>query len=136
MVEAVQKSSPSRSDTYEMNIRVGLAGDRTPSPMPLKFLEDPVVVRQTQEAAISAICDGYSVVVYNFVRDGSSPLGPLDTCEFRGFPNLEQIFNEQTESRSLTRLPARAIGLVRPNFKKVRQLTRLTLVVSQGTYIH
>ena len=77
-----------------MNIRVGPNGDRTFTEMPLKLLEDPVIVRQTQEAAISAILDGYNVIVYNFIRNGSSPLGPLDTCEFRGFTDLEQVFNE------------------------------------------
>ena len=75
-----------------MNIRVGSTSD--PTDMPLKLLEDPVIVRQTQEAAISAILDGYNVIVYNFIRDGSTPLTPLDACEFRGFDNLEQIFAE------------------------------------------
>ena len=36
----------------------------------------------------------------------------------------------------MANLPARAMGVVRPNFRKIRQLTRLTLVFSQGTYIH
>ena len=89
MVQAVQKSKTTCHETYEMNIRVGPLGDRSPSEMPLKFLEDPVIVRELQEAAISAILDGYSVIAYNFVRDGSTKLGPLDICEFRGFDNLE-----------------------------------------------
>ena len=72
-----------------MNIRVGPSGDRTASEIPLKFLEDPVIIKQAQEAAISAILDGYTVIVYNFVRDGSTKLGPLDLCQFRGFDNLE-----------------------------------------------
>ena len=42
----------------------------------------------------------------------------------------------QQESRNLTRVPTKSIGVVKPNFSRVRQLTRLTLVVSQGTYIH
>ena len=103
MVEAQQiqqaevRTKPSHADLYEMNIRVGPVDDMTPSPMPLKLLEDPVIVRQTQEAAISAILEGYTVIVYNFIRDGNTPLAATDTCEFRGFNDLEQIFNEQTE---------------------------------------
>lgn len=124
------KSKPSHIDLYEMNIRVGPADDKTPSSMPLKFLENPVIVRQAQEAAIAAILDGYTVIVYNFIRDGNTPLTATDNCVFRGFDNLEQVFNEQTEQRNLARLPARAIGIIRPNFRKVRQLTRLTMVCS------
>ena len=133
---AVQKSKANHSDFYEMNLRVGPAQDRTPSDMPLKFLEDPVIVRQTQEAAISAILDGYTVIVYNFIRDGTTQLAQTDMCDFHGFDNLEQIYNEQTEQRNLARLPPRARGVIRPNFRKIRQLTRLTLVFNQGTYIH
>lgn len=116
-----------------MNIRVGPVGA---TEMPLKHLEDPVIVRQTQEAAIAAILDGYSVLVYNFIRDGSTPLNALDTCTFHGFDDLERVFNEQTEQRNLANLPTKAMGVVRPNFSKIRQMTRLTLVFSQGTYIH
>ena len=119
-----------------MNIRVGSGPDSTPTDMPLKLLENPVIVRQMQEAAISAILDGFTVIVYNFFRDGNTPLTLLDKCEFHGFDNLEQIFNEQVEQRSLAHLPRKALGVIRPNFLKVRQLTRLTLVISQGTYIH
>jgi len=36
----------------------------------------------------------------------------------------------------LAHLPTKALGVIRPNFSKVRQLTRLTLVISSGTYIH
>lgn len=70
------------------------------------------------------------------MRDGSTPLSPLDQCDFHGFENLEAIFNEQMEQRNLANLPTKALGVIKPNFSKVRQLTRLTLVVSQGTYIH
>lgn len=70
------------------------------------------------------------MIVYNFMRDGSTPLGPLDNCTFKGFDNLEQVFNEQTEQRNLARLPPRTFGAIRPNFRKVRQLSRLTLVVN------
>lgn len=80
--------------------------------------------------------DGYTVLVYNFMRDGSTPLSPLDQCEFHGFGDLEEIFNDQMEQRNLANLPTKALGVIKPNFSKVRQLTRLTLVVSQGTYIH
>ena len=36
----------------------------------------------------------------------------------------------------MAHLPTKALGVIRPNFSKVRQLTRLTLVISSGTYIH
>ena len=71
-----------------MNIRVG---DGTPSPCPLRLLEDPVIVRQTQEAAVAAVVDGYSTIVYNFIREGTT-LNPNDTCNFHGFDNLQTIY--------------------------------------------
>lgn len=89
MVQATTKARAARADFFEMNIRVGPADDPTPTEMPLKLLEDPVIVRQTQEAAIQAVLDGYTVIVYNFMRDGSTPLSPLDECTFHGFDNLE-----------------------------------------------
>ena len=89
MVSATARGKPSRSDLYEMNIRVGSGLDSVPTEMPLKLLENPVIIRQMQEAAISAILDVYTVVVYNFFRDGNTPLTLLDKCEFKGFDNLE-----------------------------------------------
>ena len=44
-MQAVQRSKPNHADQYEMNIRVGPATDSTPSEMPLKHLEDPVILR-------------------------------------------------------------------------------------------
>ena len=76
------------------------------------------------------------MIVYNFVREGSSPLGPLDVCEWHGFDNLQEIYEQQQEQRILSKASNNSLGLIKPNFGRVRQLTRLTLVVSQGTYIH
>ena len=67
-----------------MNIRIGargvqsqqsLSADETVTPlddMPLKLLENPVILQQAKECVFSAIMDGYTHVVYNFVRLGSS----------------------------------------------------------------
>ena len=54
-----------------MNIRVG---DGTASPYPMKHLEDPLIVIQMQEAAINAVLDGYTHLVYNFIRTGDNIL--------------------------------------------------------------
>lgn len=59
------------SPYFEMNIRVG---DGTPSPFPMKHLQDPVVVSQMQEAALNAVLDGYTHLVYNFIRSGDTVL--------------------------------------------------------------
>lgn len=64
-----------------MNIRIGCKGviaegdltDNAPMPlddMPLQLLEDPVTLKQARECAFSAINDGYTHLVYNFVRSG------------------------------------------------------------------
>jgi len=57
------------SHYFEMNIRVG---DGKPHPVPMKHLEDPVTISQMQEAAINAALDGYTHLVYNFIRSGDS----------------------------------------------------------------
>jgi len=54
-----------------MNIRVG---DGQPSAFPLKLLQDPLILAQIQEAAINAVTDGYTHVVYNFIRSGDTVL--------------------------------------------------------------
>ena len=61
--------------------------------MPLKQLENPVVIQQTKECVFSAICDGYTHLVYNFVRSGQSQLTDRDICNFEGF-DLEALWNE------------------------------------------
>ena len=56
--------------------------------MPLKVLEDPVSVQKVKECAFAAIndgfwfrgFDGYTNLVYNFVKDGSNNLSEMDTC--------------------------------------------------------
>jgi hypothetical protein len=67
---------------FEMNIRVG---DGTPSAVPMKLLEDPVVLAQMQEAAITAVIDGYTHLVYNFIRSGDTILQQHDECLFKPF---------------------------------------------------
>ena len=63
-----------------MNIRFGQRGvsidqNEVPEPlddMPLKLLENPVAIQQAKECAMSAINDGYTHLVYNFIRNGQS----------------------------------------------------------------
>ena len=43
------------------------------------------------EAAIAAILDGYTVLVYNFIKDGTQLL-PCDECNFKGF-DLKQVWS-------------------------------------------
>ena len=69
---------------YEMNIRFGALGVELPEDvrgkqavmpvddMPLKLLEDPIVMQHAKECAFAAINDGYTHLVYNFVRSGNS----------------------------------------------------------------
>ena len=67
----VEKSSDAKKPYFEMNIRVG---DGQPSPFPLKLLQDPLILAQIQEAAINSVIDGYTHIVYNFLRSGDSIL--------------------------------------------------------------
>lgn len=111
---------------YEMNIRIG--NDSTPSATPQKLLQDTMVLKQTQEAALSAILDGYTTIVYNFLREGSM-LQAHDNCEFTGF-DLQKLWSE-SESRRLHKGDS-----VQPNFSKIKQYTRLTLCLTSTAYIH
>jgi len=64
----------------EINLRIGeaITDQIKPSECPMKLLQDPLVVQQTKEAALSAVLDGYQTIVYNFIRDGTSQLNLLD----------------------------------------------------------
>mgnify|MGYP006137474687 CR=1 FL=1 len=84
------KSQTNKKDKiYEMNIRIGSLGvDEEQEPindMPLKLLEDPVIVQRTKECAFAAINDGYTHLVYNLVRSGATQLTDRDICTFKGF---------------------------------------------------
>ena len=68
--------------------------------MPLKLLENAVCRQQVEECVFGAINDGYTHVVYNFVRNGATQLTDKDICKykgqiFRGF-DIEKIWNEQS----------------------------------------
>lgn len=54
----------------EMNVRVGGATS-APSAFPQKLLLEPVVIKSMQECALAAIGDGYTTIVYNFLREGT-----------------------------------------------------------------
>jgi hypothetical protein len=81
--------------------------------MPLKMLEDPVIMQQAKECAFSAICDGYTHIVYNFEKMGSSQLTSTDICTFKGF-DLEQLWHEMTLDSKVNALP-KFKQLVRPS---------------------
>jgi hypothetical protein len=83
-----------------MNIRVG---DGTPAPFPMKHLQDPVIVNQMQEAALNAVLDGYTHLVYNFIRSGDTVLQVQDECTFQPF-DLSKLWEEQSESRRMAKL--------------------------------
>ena len=124
----MERRGKERVGNFEMNIRVG---DGKPSAFPMKLLNDEAIVRQTEEAAISAILDGYTVLVYNFLRTGAT-LTPQDSCEFHGF-DLEKAFNNHLEQRSLAKV---ATGQTIPDFSRIKQFTRLTMLVANGGQIH
>ena len=83
-MEAKQTKKKADKVYHEMNIRIGargvssqaaLSSDESVLPLddiPLKQLEDPVCMQLAKECAFAAICDGYTHLVYNFVRLGSS----------------------------------------------------------------
>ena len=77
----MERKGKERLGNFEMNIRVG---DGTPSPCPIRLLQDEQVRKETQEAAISAILDGYTVLIYNFIRAGTA-LNQNNNCAFEGF---------------------------------------------------
>ncbi len=77
----MERKSKDQLGFFEMNIRVG---DGKPSVCPIRLLTDGAIYKQTQEAAISAVLDGYTTLVYNFIRAGTA-LNPNDNCAFEGF---------------------------------------------------
>ena len=77
----MEKKQKEHLGFFEMNIRVG---DGTPSPCPIRLLQDGQIYKETQEAAIAAVLDGYTTLVYNFIREGTA-LNPNDNCTFEGF---------------------------------------------------
>ena len=88
----MERKGKERLGNFEMNIRVG---DGNPTAFPMKLLNDEQVCKRAEEAAISAILDGYTVLVYNFLRTGAT-LTPQDSCEFKGF-DLEKAYNNHLE---------------------------------------
>jgi len=100
------------------------------------MLLDPIILQQTKECVFSAVNDGYTHVVYNFVRLGSSQLSEADTCTFKGF-DLEQLWHEESlKNNSLPKFK----NLVRPSNKNlneyIKQSTRLTVVLDTISFIH
>lgn len=62
--------------------------------------------------------DGYTHLVYNFLRKGSVIVSQ-DTCEFKGF-DLEKAWGETTDMRNLPKFSAEGSGLLKPDFTKVK----------------
>jgi hypothetical protein len=48
------------------------------------------------------VLDGYTVLVYNFIREGTQLL-PCDECDFKGF-DLKQVWSESIHSKSLANI--------------------------------
>lgn len=103
--------------------------------MPLKVLEDPVSVQKVKECAFAAINDGYTNLVYNFVKDGSNNLSEMDTCKWSGF-DLEELWQEFSSTKSLPKFKQP----VRPTTKNlneyVKQYTRLTINLENMVYFN
>ena len=129
-----------------MSIRIGQKGvttlaDTVPEPiddMPLRQLENPIIIQQTKECVFAAINDGYTEVVYNFVRYGNSQLTDADICSFKGF-DLEQMWHEFSLNSKTSMLP-KFKQLCRPSNQNlneyIKQYTRLTVVVDSASYLH
>lgn len=84
---------------------------------------------------MGAVLDGYQTIVYNFIRDGSTQLNLLDSCDdFKGF-DLEKEFNEETQMKRLAKVKGN-LGQIAPDFKRVNQISRLTIVCSSAATIH
>ena len=61
---------------------------------PLKLIaQDPITIQRVKECVYSAIMDGYTHVVYDFIRNGCSQLTKADICGFKGF-DMEQLWAE------------------------------------------
>ena len=112
-----------------MNIRIGdrgveQYGDNAQEckpldDMPLKLLDDAVILQQTKECAFSAIMDGYTHLVYNFTRSGHTQLANTDICTWKGF-DLETLWHEFSMNPKLACLP-KFKQLVRPSNKNLNE---------------
>ena len=115
--------------------------------MPLKLIrEDPVTISRVRQCVYQAIMDGYTHIVYNFVRSGNSQLTERDTCTFKGF-DLEELWNEQAALGGSTK-QEKAVAMPLPKYDQVgrpstknlntviTQSTRLTVCLENATYMH
>lgn len=89
------------------------------------------MLKYMQEMAVASINDGYTKIVYNFIKNGGQ-LTDKDACPFAGF-DLEKIWNE-AESRGLPKFTGGTP--VAPNFKNITQYTRLTLICDDAKVVH
>lgn len=60
--------------------------------VPMARVKDPLFMAELKQAAISALCDGYQLLVYNF-EVSDKTLTKEDSCPFQGFP-LEELLEE------------------------------------------
>ena len=90
--------------------------------MPMKLLEDPVAIQRAKECAFTAIMDGYTHIVYNFVRSGQTQLIDRDMCTFKGF-DLEEIWNQFSANSINYGLP-KFKQLVRPSSKNLNEYVK------------
>jgi hypothetical protein len=85
-----------------MSIRIGgylpkssdlIEADKLQS-CPMKLIhEDPITKSRVRQAVHQAILDGYTSIVYNFVRSGDTQLTESDRCIFQPF-DLEELWKE------------------------------------------
>eukprot|EP00347_Sterkiella_histriomuscorum_P002427 403368194 len=75
------------------------------------------------------ILDNYSYIVYNFIKNGGQ-LTEKDNCPFKGF-DLKKLWNE-SEQRGLPKFQ----NPVKPNFKNIKQYTRLTIICDDPKVVH
>ena len=68
--------------------------------VPLKLIEsDPIAISRVKDCIFQAIMDGYSHIVYNFIRNGSTQLTDRDICNFKGF-DIENLWNEYSTAKN------------------------------------
>ncbi|CDW90528.1 rnase p subunit p30 family protein [Stylonychia lemnae] len=132
----VSKKSKSKSTDlnpgdgyYEMNIRVGTEEQIKQNIPFAQLINDPIVIKQMQEMALSSINDNYTRLVFNFIKNGGQ-LTDKDSCQFKAF-DLEKLWN-QSEQRGLPKFDSPVI----PNFDNIKQYTRLTIICDDPKVVH
>lgn len=89
-----------RLEEMDMEERNSLSTSSLLTSTPLKLIHEcPVTIQRVKECVFQAILDGFTHVVYDFVRSGDTQLSDLDNCTFRGF-DLEKVWTEMSTKES------------------------------------